>query len=169
MNTTPCWLPASQRAVSSTLPRRDSMRTRCPGCTPNAARSAAVHRGTWGGLQRMEHACAACHAAGVPVLQLPPGDEHYGVFGIRHFRCRDERGGHQLSASVGSGEVVGEHHGLAGVVSTQAGVGHAAFLGQPVPGDAAYCACMAWRISSNTASTPWCTLSAPTRSCRVSP
>src|SRR5205085_1492545 len=80
MNTTPSGTASSSRAESSTTPRRVATRTGSPGSMPSWC-SVARDRSR---LERIEHARAARHRAGVPMLELPAGGEDERILGIRH-------------------------------------------------------------------------------------
>ncbi len=95
-----------------------------------------MQRGDRLGLDRVEHRGAPRDGAGVPVLELAPGDEDEGIVLVRAFRRGNDVGRHELAAPGGRGKLVGEDHRLARIAFVLAGVGHAAFLFQPLPGDA---------------------------------
>ena len=67
-------------------------------------------------LDRVEHLGAPRHAAGVPVLELPPGDQHERILGVRllgrgnHLR-RDE----PRACRSRVGKSLGEHDALPGI------------------------------------------------------
>ena len=82
------------------------------------------------GLQGIQHLRAARHAAGVPVFELPPGDEHPGEGGVWLFVGRNQVGGDQLDPPRGRGEMVIKNHRMTRVVSAQARVGDARLLQQ---------------------------------------
>ena len=88
------------------------------------------------GLDRIKHAGAARHAAGVPVLQLPSGDEHEREVCIRPLIGRDDVSGHEARAAAFAREVVHKHHALARVALGLARVGDGMLTFKPLPGNA---------------------------------
>ncbi len=88
------------------------------------------------GLDRIEYRGAACNRAGVPVLELAPGDEHERVLPVGALVGRNDVGRHELAAPGGRREAVGEHHRLTRIAFLLARIGDAALLFQPLPGDA---------------------------------
>ena len=106
------------------------------GCEAHPGHVCAAHRGCGRRLQRVEHRSAARHAAGVPMLQLPPGDQHHRVLGIGLLVGGDQAGRHEPHAAVGGGEMVMEDDGLARIVGTHTGVSDRARV-QARPIDAA--------------------------------
>jgi hypothetical protein len=101
------------------------------------------------GLDRVEHAGAPGHAAGVPVLELAAGDQHHRVLGIGALVGGQDVGRHEARPAVLAREVVGEDHRLAGVALVPAGVDDRMLALQPLPGDAGDAGHQP-RISSNT-------------------
>ena len=87
-------------------------------------------------LQRIQYGGAPRHAAGMPVLQLAPGDQHERVVGIRALVGGNDVGRHQVHAAIGRVKVLQKDSGRAGVIGAQARVSHAGFTLQALPGDA---------------------------------
>src|ERR1043166_4051542 len=73
--------------------------------------------------------------AGVPVLELAPGDQYQRIIEIGALVGRNDIGGDEAAAPPGSRETLGEYHRLAGVALIGAGIGDAAFALEPLPGD----------------------------------
>ena len=88
-------------------------------------------------LNGIEHRRAPRHAAGVPMLQLPPGNEHHRVFGIGAFIGANDVSGHKTRTTPFTRKVIDEHDGLAGIAFFGAWISHCVFTLQTIPGDAA--------------------------------
>ena len=88
------------------------------------------------GLDRVKHGRAARHAAGVPVLQLAPGDQDQRVIGVGPLVGRDDVGRHKTRTTAFAWEVIDEDHRVTWVTLGHAGVGNGMFTLQPFPGDA---------------------------------
>ncbi len=105
-------------------------------CQPQRQQVGTAQRGRGQGFDGIEHGSSPRHAAGVPVLELTPRDEHERVVGVGPFVGRNDVGRDQVHTSVVGGKVVDEHGGRTGVVFAQAGIGHAGLALQPLPADA---------------------------------
>jgi len=62
---------------------------------------ASIHRSARRGLDRVRHRCTPRHAAHVPVLQLPAGNEDKRVFGTRRLIAA---AGHEMRTPVAGRE-----------------------------------------------------------------
>src|SRR5207237_9468195 len=88
-------------------------------------------------LGRVEERSAARHRAGVPVLELPAGDEDERILGVGTLVGGNEIRGNELAAPVPGREILGEYDRLAGIVLGAARIGDRRLLDEEVPRDAA--------------------------------
>ena len=95
-----------------------------------------MHRHDRLGLDCIQHAGAAGHRAGMPVLELPAGDEHHRVLGVGPLVGGNEVGRHELRAPGGGREMRLEHHRLARIAFVLARIGHRGIALQALPRDA---------------------------------
>ncbi len=95
-----------------------------------------MHRGDRLRLDRIQHARAPRHGAGVPVLELAPGDEHHRIVVVGALRSRDDVGGNEPRAAALGREMIDEYHGLARVGFALARIRHGAFALETLPADA---------------------------------
>ena len=89
MNTAPRGVPSSARARSEMLPRRDATVIIAVGRDAERREIERMQRRHRVRLDRVEHFGAARHAARVPVLELPPGDQHERILGCQVARPRE--------------------------------------------------------------------------------
>ena len=75
-------------------------------------------------LDRVEHGSAARHRAGMPMLELAPGDEHERIFLVGALVGGNDVGGNELAAAVFGREILGEHDRLSRIVLGPARVSH---------------------------------------------
>src|SRR5437773_3681465 len=88
------------------------------------------------GLERIEHAGAPRHAAGVPMLELAPGDEHHRVVGIGPLCGGNDVGWNELRLAAFTRERVDENDRVAPIAFVATRVRHRVLALEPVPGDA---------------------------------
>jgi hypothetical protein len=101
-NTAPRGVPSSARAYSVTLPRRDQRHhvARRDALRRQVQRMHQRHRI---GFDRVQHAGAPRHAAGMPVLELAAGDQHHRVLGIGPLGRGNDVRGHEPRGPLPAG------------------------------------------------------------------
>ena len=87
-------------------------------------------------LEGVQNRAAAGHRACVPVFQQAAGGQHDRIFGIGCLVGRQDLGRGHAAAAAFRREAVAEDHLAAGAVLVGAGIGHRAFIIQPLPADA---------------------------------
>ena len=72
---------------------------RLAGLHPVTAQRCGVETRGRAGLQQIEHLGAPRHGPGVPMLELPPGHQHQGIFAIGDLSRGQDIGRHELGAA----------------------------------------------------------------------
>ena len=87
-------------------------------------------------LDRVEHLGAARHAAGVPVLELPPGDQHERIGAVGLLGGGDHLRRDELAPAGRRRERLGEHDARSGIAFLLARIGDRVLALEPLPRDA---------------------------------
>src|SRR4026208_832703 len=86
-------------------------------------------------FDRIEYRSAARHRAGMPMLELPSGDQYHRITEGRAPGGGNDVRGNELASSGGRRKVIGEYHRFAGVAFTLARIGHRTLALHALPGN----------------------------------